>query len=110
MQHAHVFQKLTTNFSERTHVAMNKQVHKSTSTIYLSIISMQFHLTGVTTEIVVTEASTNGTRSCEAHKVFGQSVFCDGDVVRLRKVQILNERQIEETPIATSLVSDGIRQ
>lgn len=71
---------------------------------------MPFHPSGKTIEIVVgTEVSTNG-RSCEAHEVCGRSVLFDDVVVRLRKVQILNEQQIEETAIAAYLVSDGIDQ
>ena len=77
--------------------------------IYSSLPTMSFHPTGVTIEIVGTEASSNG-RSCEAHEVCGRSVLFDDVVVRLRKVQILNERQIEETAIAAYLVSDGIDQ
>ena len=61
--------------------------------IYSSLPTMSFHPTGVTIEIVGTEASSNG-RSCEAHEVCGRSVLFDDVVVRLRKVQILNERQI----------------
>jgi hypothetical protein len=70
---------------------------------------MSFHPSGVTIEIVGTEASSNG-RSCKAHEVCGRSDLFDDVVVRLRKVQILNEQQIEETAIAAYLVSDGIDQ
>jgi hypothetical protein len=55
---------------------------------------MTSHLTGITVEIVGIEASTNG-RSCEEHALCG-SVVCDDVVVRLRRVQIINQEQGKE--------------
>ena len=57
-------------------------------------------------EIVGIEASSNG-RSCEEHDVCG-SVLTEDVVVRLRKVQVVNGKGIEETVIAAKWVSDGI--
>ena len=67
------------------------------------------HPTGITVEIVGIEASNNG-RSCDQHDVVCGSVLDNDVVVRLRKVQILNNQGREETAIAAYLVSDGIDQ
>jgi hypothetical protein len=67
---------------------------------------MATHPSGITVEIVGIEASSNG-RSCEEHNVCG-SVLTEDVVVRLRKVQIVNGKGIEETAIAAHWVSDGI--
>ena len=70
---------------------------------------MSYHPSGITIEIVLgTEASGNG-RTCDAHDVCG-STLSDDVVVRLRKVQILNDSGAEETAIAVYLVSDCIDQ
>ncbi|KAI2509921.1 hypothetical protein MHU86_4486 [Fragilaria crotonensis] len=69
---------------------------------------MSYHPSGITIEIVGTEASGNG-RTCDAHDVCG-NILSDDVVVRLRKVQILSDRGVEETAIAAYLVSDGIDQ
>ncbi len=75
---------------------------------YNVLSSMSYHPSGITIEIVGTEASRNG-RTCDAHEVCG-SVLSDDIAVRLRKVQILNTKGAEETTIAAYLVSDGIDQ
>ena len=67
---------------------------------------MATHPSGITVEIVGIEASSNG-RSCEEHNVCG-SVLTEDVVVRLRKVQVVNGKGIEETAIAVHWVSDGI--
>ena len=69
---------------------------------------ISYHPSGITIEIVGTEASSNG-RTCGAHDVCG-SVLCDDVIVRLRKVQILTTDGAEETAIAAYLVSDDIDQ
>ncbi len=70
---------------------------------------MSYHPSGITIEIVGTEASSNG-RTCDAHDVLSGSDLSDDVVVRLRKLQILNTKGAEETTIAAYLVSDGIDQ
>jgi hypothetical protein len=67
---------------------------------------MATHPSGITVEIVGIEASNNG-RSCEEHDVCG-SILIEDVVVRLRKVQVVNEKGKEETAIAANWVSDGI--
>ena len=67
---------------------------------------MATHPSGISVEIVGIEASSNG-RSCEEHDVCG-SILAEDVVVRLRKVQIVNAKGIEETAIAANWVSDGI--
>lgn len=67
---------------------------------------MATHPSGITVEIVGIESSTNG-RSCEEHDICG-SILTEDIVVRLRKVQIVNGKGVEETAIAANWVSDGI--
>ena len=67
---------------------------------------MATHPSGITVEVVGTEASSNS-RSCEEHDVCG-SILADDVIVRLRKVQIVNAEGMEETAIAANWVSDGI--
>jgi hypothetical protein len=64
------------------------------------------HPSGITVEIVGIESSTNG-RSCKEHDICG-SILTEDIVVRLRKVQIVNGKGVEETAIAANWVSDGI--
>ena len=71
-------------------------------------MSTVHHPTGITVEIVGIEANSNG-RSCFQHDVCGTLVEEDV-VLRLRKVQILNSLDREETSIAAYRVSDGINQ
>ena len=66
---------------------------------------MAFHPTGITVEIVGTEANTQG-RSCEEHDICG-SALAEDTVVRFRKVQIVVNGK-EESAIAAYHVSDGI--
>lgn len=65
------------------------------------------HPTGITVEIVGTEASTQG-RSCDRHLCCG-SVLSEDVVVRLRKVQVVMKGK-EEPALAAYLISDGIDQ
>ena len=64
-----------------------------------------FHPTGITVEIVGTQANTQG-RSCEEHDTCG-SVLAEDTVVRFRKVQVITNGK-EESAIAVYHVSDGI--
>ena len=64
------------------------------------------HPEGITVEIVGLEQTNNG-RSCEQHSACGFSLEED-DVIRLRKVQVLDEHGYEESAIAAFRVSDGI--
>ena len=64
------------------------------------------HPEGITVEIVGLEQPNNG-RSCEQHSACGFSLEED-DVIRLRKVQVLDEHGYEESAIAAFRVSDGI--
>ena len=63
---------------------------------------MATHPSGITVEIVGIESSTNG-RSCEEHDICG-SILTEDIVVRLRKVQIVNGKGVEETAIAANWV------
>lgn len=67
---------------------------------------MATHPSGITVQIVGTEASSNG-RSCEDHDICG-SILADDFVVRLQKVQIVSAKGMEESAIAAYWVSDGI--
>ena len=65
-----------------------------------------FHPTGVVVEIVGTERSDQG-RSCEEHLFNCGEVLAEDVVVRLRKVQILEDGK-EETAIAAVWINDGV--
>jgi hypothetical protein len=68
--------------------------------------AMAHHPTGITVEIVGIEASNRG-RSCEEHAVCG-SVLVEDSVVRIRRVQILNDSGQEEAALAVYWITDGI--
>jgi hypothetical protein len=64
---------------------------------------MATHPSGITVEIVGIEASNNG-RSCEEHDVCG-SILIEDVVVRLRKVQVVNEKGMVPSAVAKSTYS-----
>ena len=64
---------------------------------------MATHPSGITVEIVGIEASNNG-RSCEEHDVSG-SILIEDVVVRLRKVQVVNEKGMVPSAVAKSTYS-----
>ena len=64
------------------------------------------HPSGLIVDILGTEAANNG-RSCEEHEVCGVMLDLDA-VVRLRRVQIVDDDGDEETAIAAYWVTDGV--
>jgi hypothetical protein len=67
---------------------------------------MATHPEGIVVDIVGIEESNRG-RSCERHAVCGDHLNLDY-ILRLRKVQIVNDEGREETAVAAFWVSDGI--
>jgi hypothetical protein len=67
---------------------------------------MAHHPTGITVNIVGIEASNRG-RSCEEHAICG-SVLLEDAVVRIQKVQILNNDGEEESALTAYWILDGI--
>jgi hypothetical protein len=67
---------------------------------------MATHPEGVVVDIVGIEESSRG-RSCSLHDICGNRLSMDS-VVRLRKVQIINDYGREETAVAAYWVTDGV--
>jgi hypothetical protein len=67
---------------------------------------MATHPQGVVVDIVGIEEPSRG-RSCELHDVCGINLILDC-VVRIRKVQIVNDDSREETALAAYWVTDGV--
>jgi hypothetical protein len=68
--------------------------------------TMATHPEGIVVDIVGIEESSHG-RSCSLHDVCGNRLSMDS-VVRLRKVQIINDYGREETAVAAYWVTDGV--
>jgi hypothetical protein len=67
---------------------------------------MATHPEGIVVDIVGIEEPSRG-RSCELHDVCGSNLILDC-VVRIRKVQIVNDDGREETALAAYWVTDGV--
>jgi hypothetical protein len=67
---------------------------------------MATHPQGVVVDIVGIEEPSRG-RSCELHDVCGTNLVLDC-IVRIRKIQIVNDDGLEETAVAAYWVTDGV--